>query len=219
MTAVQAEMDAVLRGLSLAVPGGAAAREAAPAIQVRLAGVGPASAAAATAAELAGGAYDLVISAGIGGGFAEHAPVGSLAIASEIVAADLGAETPEGFSDVEKLGFGSARVPVDADLSARWADLLLAAGLPCCRGPVLTLSTVTGTAATAKLLAERVPGAVAEAMEGHGVAVAAHRLGLPVMEIRAISNAIGPRQRELWRIGDALKALEQACSFLPEVLQ
>ncbi|MNI97933.1 Futalosine hydrolase [compost metagenome] len=56
-------------------------------------------------------------------------------------------------------------------------------------------------------------------MEGFGVAVAARRLGLPVLEIRAISNAIGPRQRELWKIGDALQALELACSYLPEVLQ
>ncbi|MNJ58166.1 Futalosine hydrolase [compost metagenome] len=62
------------------------------------------------------------------------------------------------------------------------------------------------------------PGAAAEAMEGYGVAIAAHNLQLPVLEIRAISNTVGPRQRELWKIKDALLALEQACSLLPEVL-
>ncbi|GJM77440.1 hypothetical protein HMSSN036_96560 [Paenibacillus macerans] len=56
-------------------------------------------------------------------------------------------------------------------------------------------------------------------MEGYGVAEAARQFGLPSLELRAISNAVGPRRRELWKIGDALQALEQACSILPEVLQ
>lgn len=222
MTAVEAERDAVLRGLSSASAAGAYSASDAgggPAVDVRLAGVGPALAAAATAAELAAGAYDLVVSAGIGGGFESRAPVGSLVIASEIIAADLGAETPDGFCSVDELGFGSARVPVHGGLAARWTEAARAVGLPVCQGPVLTLSTVTGSAATADLLAERVPGAAAEAMEGYGVAAAAHRLGIPALEIRAISNRVGPRQRELWKIGDALQALEQACLLLPEVLQ
>ncbi|GIO88744.1 Futalosine hydrolase [Paenibacillus faecis] len=220
MTAVEAERNAVLRGLSRGGAASAPARDGVPAFDVRLAGVGSALAAAATAAELAAdGGYELVVCAGIGGGFPGRAPVGSLVVASDIVAADLGAETADGFAAVDELGFGSARVPVAEGLAARWTAALESAGLPVCSGPVLTLSTVTGTAATAELLAARVPGAAAEAMEGFGVAVAARRLGLPVLEIRAISNAVGPRQRELWKIGDALQALELACSYLPEVLQ
>lgn len=210
MTAVEAERDAVLRGLSGQTWGA----------EVRLAGVGPASAAAATAAALAhaGGEYELVISAGIGGGFREVAEVGSLVVASEIIAADLGAETPDGFASVDELGFGSARIAVERGLAARWADSLGAAGLPAYYGPVLTLSTATGTAETAAALRERFPDAGAEAMEGYGVAEAARQFGLPALELRAISNAVGPRQRELWKIGDALQALEQACSILQEVL-
>lgn len=220
MTAVEAERSAVLRGLSRGGAASAPALDGGPAFDVRVAGVGPALAAASTAAELAAdGGYELVVSAGIGGGFPGRAPVGSLVIASDIVAADLGAETADGFAAVDELGFGSARVPVAEALAVRWTAALESAGLPVCGGPVLTLSTVTGTAATAELLAARVPGAAAEAMEGFGVAVAARRLGLPVLEIRAISNAVGPRQRELWKIGDALQALELACSYLPEVLQ
>ncbi|WP_334072785.1 futalosine hydrolase [Paenibacillus sp. A14] len=220
MTAVEAERSAVLRGLSRGGASAAPGLPGGPAFDVRLAGVGPALAAASTAAELAAdGGYELVVSAGIGGGFPGRAPVGSLVVASDIVAADLGAETPDGFASVDELGFGTARVPVAEALAARWTAALQAAGLPVCSGPVLTLSTVTGTAVTAELLAARVTGAAAEAMEGFGVAVAARRLNLPVLEIRAVSNAVGPRQRELWKIGDALQALERACSYLPEVLQ
>lgn len=214
MTAVEAEQQAVLRGL-----------DGYEGADVQLAGVGPASAAASTATALAravqtaDGPYSLVLSAGIGGGFAEVAGVGSLVVASEIIAADLGAETPDGFAGVDELGFGSPRIAVADELAARWAAALREAGLPVHHGPILTLSTVTGTAETAQRLAKRYPGAGAEAMEGFGVAEAARQFGVPVLELRAISNAVGPRQRELWKIGDALQALEQACAKLPEVLQ
>ncbi|OXS55254.1 futalosine hydrolase [Cohnella sp. CIP 111063] len=209
MTAVEAEKEAVLRGL-----------RGNPDCEVKVAGVGPAAAAASTALALArsGAEYGLVVSAGIAGGFAGVAPVGSIVVASESVAADLGAETPEGFAGVNKLGFGTNRLEADASLASRLAEALRNAGIPAHCGPVLTLSTVTGTAATAEALALRVPGAAAEAMEGYGVAEAASRYGIPFLEIRAISNAVGPRDRAAWRIGDALAALEAASIHLTEVL-
>ncbi|WP_426450268.1 futalosine hydrolase [Paenibacillus sp. S-38] len=207
ITAVDAERDAVLRGL------GGSGR-----FEVIAAGVGPAAAAAGTAAALAAGGFRLVISAGIGGGFAGRAAVGSIVAATAVVAADLGAETPEGFRSVDELGFGSSRLAVDSTRTARFAEALAAAGLPSVSGPVLTVSTVTGSAATAEALIARVPGAAAEAMEGFGVATAAAQYGLPVMEVRAISNAVGPRDRAAWRIPEALKALESASTLFVEVL-
>ena len=207
MTAVEAEREAVLRGL-----------KGSTRFDVQLAGVGPASAAALTAKRLAAGGYRAVISAGIGGGFAGVAPVESIVVATSIIATDLGAETAEGFSSVDELGFGSSRLPVDAGTAVRWAQLLAAGGLQACAGPVLTVSTVTGTAATAAALAERVPGAAAEAMEGYGVAIAARYAGLPAFELRAISNAVGPRNRAEWRIKEALQSLDAAFKILTEVL-
>lgn len=208
VTSVEAEQEAVLRGL-----GGDAAR-----FRVLAAGVGPAAAAAGTAAALMSGEYGLVINAGVAGGFAGQAEVGSLVVASEIVAADLGAESPERFISVDELGLGEARIAVDRLRSARLAKALLAAGLPVRSGPVLTVSTATGTAETAVQRAARVPGAAAEGMEGYGVAVAARLLGIPVLEIRAISNRVGRRDRSAWRIPEALGVLEKAFSIIAEVL-
>ncbi|ASS76659.1 futalosine hydrolase [Tumebacillus algifaecis] len=207
MVAVEAEREAIVRGL------GDTAR-----FDVRVAGVGPVAAAVRTAQALAAAEYRLVISAGIGGGFPGRAEVGSLVVASDILAADLGAETAEGYCSVEKLGFGSSRVPVDAVLVQKVTEAMRTAGLTVTTGPVLTLSTVTGTAATASELADRVPGAVAEAMEGFGVAFAAHDRGLPVLEIRAISNAVGPRDKSAWRMKEAFAALQAASAVLVEVL-
>ncbi|WP_328914012.1 MULTISPECIES: futalosine hydrolase [unclassified Streptomyces] len=206
ITAVAPERDAVLAGLD-----GAA--------DVVAGGVGPAAAAASTAtalarAEAAGRPYGLVVSAGIGGGFAPAAPVGTVAVASAIVAADLGVRTAEGFVPVDELGFGASRHLPPAALSRAVAEALHAA-----YGPVLTVSTVTGTAERAAELTARHPDAVAEAMEGFGVAAAAAAAGVPVLEIRTVSNAVGPRDRAAWRIGEALAALTTAFGKLPAALE
>ncbi|WP_406861649.1 futalosine hydrolase [Streptomyces sp. HUAS MG47] len=190
-----------------------------PVVDVLVAGVGPAAAAAATSAALAWATlghtpYDLVVSTGIAGGFAPHAPLGSVVVADTIVAADLGAQTPDGYLPVEELGFGRSAHPVPQALAHRIAQALGDGVQRHCVGPVLTVSTVTGTAARAAELAERHPGAAAEAMEGFGVAEAAAAYGVPVAEIRAVSNAVGPRDRANWRIGQAMDALRYAFQLL-----
>ncbi|MGY6020488.1 futalosine hydrolase [Streptomyces spinosirectus] len=183
------------------------------------AGVGPALAAASTAtalttAALEGSPYGLVVSAGIAGGFQPEAPVGSLVVADEITVADLGAETAEGFVPVTELGFGTVthRPP-----NTLVRDLVAVTGARA--GAVLTVSTVTGTAERAAALRARHPRALAEAMEGFGVAEAAASHGVPVLEIRAVSNPVGPRDRAAWRIGDALAALTGAFGKLTPVLR
>ncbi|MEU8351110.1 futalosine hydrolase, partial [Streptomyces sp. NPDC048845] len=172
VTAVAAEADAVLGGAGsrrIALPGrprpGYGLRRQGR-LDVLAAGVGPAAAAAGTAtaltaADITGRPYGLVVSAGIGGGFAEVAPVGSVVVAESIAAADLGAETPDGFLPVTALGFGT-----DAHRPPEGLARAVARATGAVYGPVLTVSTVTGTAGHAAALAERHPGAAAEAMEG-----------------------------------------------------
>jgi futalosine hydrolase len=177
-------------------------------VVVEAVGAGPAAAAAGTARLLATGRYRGVVNAGIAGGFAGRAPVGATVLGARSIAADLGAESPDGFLPIEELGFGRSVVESDVDLIKS-----LAAALPeAIVGDVLTLATVTGTAATAQRLAERFPQAVAEAMEGFGVAIAAG--DLPFAELRAISNPVGPRDRGAWRLKEAFAALSTASRAL-----
>lgn len=208
MTAVSAEKDTVLRGLNHNQN-----------IDVLLAGVGPVAAAVNTAKVLATTDYRLVISTGISGGFSGRAEVGTLVVADEIVAADLGVETLEGFSPLEELDFGSTKVQVDPSLVNRVTEALRAAKLPVNTGPIITVSTATGTAASTTEMLRRVPGVVAEGMEGYGVALAAHSFGVPVLEIRVISNQVGPRDKNTWRIKEAFDVLEKAYSILLEELR
>ncbi|MFJ7061619.1 futalosine hydrolase [Streptomyces microflavus] len=219
VTAVPVERDAVTRAFGgtpqiLALPGAELHRSGV--FDVLAGGAGPAAAAAATAFALASAPepYGLVVSAGIGGGFAPAAPLGSLVVASDIVAADLGAETPDGFLPVTALGFGRDRFAPPPALVRE-----VAAATGAAPGPVLTVSTVTGTAARTAALLTAYPGALAEAMEGFGVAEAAERVGVPVLELRAVSNTVGPRDRAAWRIGDALAALTEAFGKTGPVLE
>ncbi|MER7586694.1 futalosine hydrolase [Micromonospora sp. NPDC127501] len=209
VTAVPAEADAIRAGLID------------PTVTVTPIGVGPAIAGAATArllalAEAVGRPYRAVVSAGVAGGFTGRAEVGDTVLGTASIAADLGAESPDGFIPVDELGMPPAllgagsRVPADPGLLAA-----LRAALPTATaGPVLTVSTVTGTPASTDELRRRHPEAVAEAMEGYGVAVAAAQAGVPFAELRTISNPIGPRDRDAWRLREALAALTAAAPAL-----
>ncbi|MET7846659.1 futalosine hydrolase [Streptomyces avermitilis] len=225
-TAVPAERDAVARAFTPAphevpLPGVTLHRilHRTGGHDLLAAGVGPALAAASTAtaltaAALAGTPYDLVVSAGIAGGFQPDAPVGSLVVADTITVADLGADSATGFLPVTELGFGTVTHHPPETLVRAVADAIGARA-----GVVLTVSTVTGTAERAAELRARHPRALAEAMEGFGVAEAAAAHGTPVLEIRAVSNPVGPRDRAVWRIGDALAALTEGFGKLAPALE
>jgi futalosine hydrolase len=229
--AVAAERYAVVRNLGPTTPTevagltGVTVDTAAGELQVFEGGPGPVAAALSTAMLLAHGssktdspAYDLVISAGIAGGFRGRAEIGDVVLADQVIAADQGVMTDEGFSTLRDLGLpGNGGYAVgNLNLRARLASGpygLLA-------GDILTLSCMTGTDARAAELAARYPRAVAEAMEGYGVIEAIRRDyartgdDIPFAEIRAISNIVGHRDRSTWNIPLAFSALGNAMSTL-----
>jgi futalosine hydrolase len=199
VTAVAAEADALQRGLPADAPHG---------VTVLAGGVGAARAAAAASRALAlDPGYDAVISAGIGGAFPGRAELGALLLARRVVAADLGADGPDGYLSVDELGFGIAS-----------AEAGRIPGLDAVVGSILTVNTATGTAERAEELIRRHPEAVGEAMEGYGVAAAAHLADLPFAEVRAVSNLIGPRDRDAWRLDLAFAALTAAARPIAEGL-
>lgn len=201
-TAVNSERDAVAQGVHCS-----------DTVHIVSVGVGPVAAAVNTSVELAKTPYNLVINMGIGGGFS--AEIGTLVIANEVICADLGVETANGeFQSIEDLELGIARLSIHSSLIACITKALSASGIPTLVGPILTLSTATGTEVTTSQLSQRIPDAAAEAMEGFSVASAAQAYGVPFIEIRAVSNLVGPRDKSTWRIETALTALTQASSIL-----
>jgi futalosine hydrolase len=214
LTAVPAEAAAVLSGfdvgetVELGPYRGTAVKTGAGRVAVLAGGVGPARAAACAGTALALSRPALLVVAGVAGGFAGRAAVGDAVLADAIVHADLGAGSPGGFLPISELGFGADRALPEPALVA-----LAAARTGAVVGPVLTVSTVTGTDAGAAELAGRYDP-VAEAMEGAGGWAAAEAYGVPILELRAVSNPVGRRDRSTWDLPAALATLTRAVADL-----
>lgn len=187
--------------------------------RVVVSGVGVVAAALATARALAEQEARLVISAGIGGAYpASGLRSGDLAVSAEIVQADLGAWDGERFLDFGELGLSILPDSPHAGRFATWASAPeVARRAEAHLGPMLTLNSVTGSAQSAAALERRFPGALTEGMEGAGVAHAALLAGVPVLEVRGVSNAVGPRDRASWRIPQALAATRRGVAAALEV--
>lgn len=207
VTSVKAEQEAVIRGL----------RDT-EGVDVLIGGVGPVASAVSTAMHLAKATYSCVVNVGIGGGFSHYTDLGHVVVADEIIAADLGSETLDSFLSLDELGFGKTRIAVEPIYLESVIEALKKENFPVVKGPILTVSTATGTAQTAKQRQTRFPKAVAEGMEGFGVATAAKAYGLPALEIRTISNFVGPRNKEAWKIKEALEMIEKTMKTLRKVL-
>jgi futalosine hydrolase len=225
VSAVEAERDAVVRNLGPTSPvelggmEGLSVETPAGALHAFHAGVGPVAAAVTTATLLAvGPAYDLVVNAGIAGGFRGRAEIADVVLADRVIAADEGVVTDDGFLTLRDLGLPGNRgyKVADIGMQARLEEGTFRLRV----GDVLTLSCMTGTLARAEELAARHPHAVAEAMEGHGVLEAVQRsvarTGRATLfaEIRAISNVIGRRDRTTWDVPSALDSLAEAIALL-----
>lgn len=154
-------------------------------------GVGPVEAAAATARALALGEWRAILHIGVAGG--RRLEPGSLVIGSEAVYADLAAE-----------------IQITNRVSAN-PMLLTAARAALPEVPVISIATSAAVNGVRD-------GVLVEAMEGFGVLRAAGIAGVPAIEIRAISNAIGERDRRRWEIGKAITALSSAVPALIDAI-
>lgn len=132
--------------------------------------------------------------------------VGGLAVVTTDRLGDEGVESPDGFLDVGAMELGDVGpFAGDRRLSeAARAQL----GCPGVRG--VTVSTCSGTdAASARTLA-RCGGADVETMEGAAVAYVCRQHEIPLLQVRAISNWTGDRDRGDWNLGVAVDAVQRA---------
>ncbi|MCA9296584.1 MAG: futalosine hydrolase [Phycisphaerales bacterium] len=200
-----------------AVPREAEAIGAHAGVMVVTAGVGRTNAACATTeALLAHGPFDAVLSVGVAGTLDPQAvDVGGLVIGRSSIYMEEGLITPEGFSDMRGLGFPLGDFEGNAVPSAGWSfDALSSFGVS---GEIATVATCSGTDAHADAVRERT-GAIAEAMEGAAVLHAARRQGVAGLEIRAISNTTGDRDRQRWDLTCAFDALSDGIPQMIETL-
>lgn len=161
-----------------------------------------------------------VIGFGIGGAYpGSGLSVGSLALATAAVYGDEGVQTPAGWLTTEGIGIplwvaGESRLFNEFALDPARVECARAAladaGFDVRTGPFVTVSACSGTAALGKSMAERVPGALCEGMEGAALAHVAAIYEVPLLELRTVSNLVEDRDLSRWRIREAAEAAQAA---------
>lgn len=152
--------------------------------------------------------------------------VGDLALATEEIYGDEGSMTPEGFRDLESLGFALVerngqrlfnRFPVDPSLLKKARPVLERAAAESGRvllaGPFVTVSTCSGTDAAGREMAART-GGVCENMEGAAAAQVCALNRVPFLEVRGISNLVENRDLSRWDLRKGAEISQLAVSTL-----
>ena len=188
-------------------------------------GIGKVNAASATTLLLERYRPEFLVNTGCGGAFPGCGlSVGDLAVAQSECLADEGVQTPEGWRGLDLIGIPVGerggecifnRIALDPKLSRDALDLALTGGFRAVFGPFLTVSTCSGTAARGEELLSRFPG-ICENMEGGAVAQVAFGYGIPLLEVRGISNMVEDRDLTRW---DLRRAVDQAQGFLVSYLE
>jgi len=168
-------------------------------------GVGPVNAAHAATVAIMEQPPDAIVVCGVGGAYpASGLQVGEVVSADVEIYGDLGAESPSGFLDMKALGF-----PVVASTAPLFNEIPMQVFPTKTRARFVTVSTCTGTEASARALEARTKGVV-ENMEGAAVAHVAHLHRIPVGEVRGISNMVTNRDTKSWRLKEASIAAQNA---------
>lgn len=194
-------------------------------IVLALTGIGKVNAACAATLLLERYTPELLINTGCGGAFTGCGlGVGDLAFAASETFADEGVQTPQGWRGLDLIGIPICRgegepifntVPLPAGLAEAGAAFAAEHRFPAQLGPFLTVSSCSGTDCQAEELLSRFPG-ICENMEGAAVAQVATIYGVPLMEVRGISNMVEERDLSRW---DLKRAVAEVQRFLLLYLQ
>lgn len=174
-------------------------------IRIVRTGVGPVNAAHAVTLGIVRDTPGAIVVCGVGGAYpGSGLELCDVACAEAECYGDLGAASPTGFLDMKQLGFPIVEAPVPL-----YNDLPMSVFPSERRVKFVTVTTCTGSAAVGRAIEARTGGAV-ENMEGAAVAHVAHLHGVPVGELRGISNMVTDRDPGAWRLKDAAAAAQEA---------
>nr|WP_315419162.1 futalosine hydrolase [uncultured Pedobacter sp.] len=150
--------------------------------------------------------YSLVVNFGIAGSFDREIALGTVLNITEDTFAELGAENGDEFLTISNLGFGENHYSPKTQKNLN---------LPIAKG--ITVNCVTGSEKSIKNLIKRL-NPTTESMEGAAVFYAGKQLNIDCLQIRSISNYVEPRNKDNWKIGLAIKNLNDwAIAFVGEM--
>ena len=176
-------------------------------VDVLTTGVGMVATATWCARTLARRSYDLALNLGVCGSFVAAYPPGTVVNVVSDCFPELGAEDGDRFLTVHQLGlsglddapFGGGRL-----MNPEPASHAVVAALPAVSG--ITVNTVHGNAESIARVVERYRPDV-ETMEGAAFMYACAIEGVRYAQLRAVSNIVEKRNRQAWKLDEAVAAL------------
>lgn len=181
-------------------------------VPIEVCGFGIAAAAARTAQLVATLDPARVLLVGIAGRFHQRLAIGSAWRFDRVACHGIGAGSGTQFVPAGSLGWhqwpGDPAVGDELPCSSGLAAHLPRAGL------LLTACAASAGQDDVAARMRTVPDAVAEDMEGFGVALACRLAGVPLDIVRGISNDAGDRTTSSWRITEALRAAADVAAGL-----
>ncbi len=182
-------------------------------------GVGMTNTALQLAVALQQQQYDLVIQAGVAGCFDHELTLASVFVVKDEVFGDLGVEENGAWKDLFDLNLDNAdNLPfVQGRIPALWPGVAY-------RPPFDTLSAVTVNEITTRH--ERISqlknryNPQLESMEGAALHLVGHHFKIPFIQLRAVSNYVGERNKENWRLREAIANLNEGLySYLKKIIE
>jgi futalosine hydrolase len=176
-------------------------------VHVLTTGVGMVATAAWCTRALSADSYDLVLNLGVCGSFTPSFAPGAVVHVVTDRLAELGAEDHEAFLTIQDLGLlGDDDWPFRGGRLVNGAPPAMAAVTELPEADGITVSTVHGSTSTIARVVERFDPDV-ESMEGAAFMYACLINGVRFAQVRAVSNAVEPRNRDAWRMADAIQNL------------
>ena len=180
-------------------------------------GIGMVNTAFALGKYLAGHKIAFAINFGIAGSFDRNIPIGEVVEVIKDSFSELGADSPEGFLDLEQMGFPLIRQDginyynVLENLRPHKKEILQVKGI--------TVNQVAGRETEAKIIQERWNCEI-ETMEGAAFFHAMIKEKIPFLAYRGISNYVENRNKLNWNIPLAAKNVQiYVTDKLPQILE
>jgi futalosine hydrolase len=176
-------------------------------VDVLVTGVGMVATATWCAYALGRERYDVALNLGVCGSFDRALPPGAVVHVVTDRLSELGAEDVDGFLSIHQLHLLDENEPPFTEgrlvnpVPPASATL---AGLPAVNG--ITVNTVHGCDQSIARVTERFAPHV-ESMEGAAFMYACLAVGQPFAQIRAVSNVVERRNREAWKLAEAVANL------------
>jgi futalosine hydrolase len=177
-------------------------------VEVLITGVGGTATSYALTRQLLWRSPEMVIQAGIGGSFNDEYPPQTVSFIKEEVIADLGVYENDGFTDIFDLGLAGAndhpfndRMLVNPQLEP-WIKY----GLPFVRGA--TINCISSTDEQVSVIKNKYTPVI-ESMEGAALHYACLMEHIPFIQLRAVSNFVGERDKSKWRMIEAITVLNE----------